>query len=100
MCADFVQLNSEFFRAKNGQTVAKCLRDFLARHVVDLPVMPYGGDVGIVVCSGVGPYSLYEAGPLCDRTHCLVVGCPLRDGVKLLAILLSLEGDGKVVGGK
>ena len=59
MCSDLVRFDTELFGPKNGQTVAKSVGDLLARHVMDLPVMPNGGDVCIVVCSGIVAYSFY-----------------------------------------
>ncbi len=63
-------------------------------------MVPDGGDVGVVVRSGVSSNAFDQGGPLCDGAKCVMMCGPLRDGVKFSSVLLCLEGDGNVVGGQ
>ena len=63
-------------------------------------MVPDGGDVGIVVRSGVSSNALDQGSPLCDGAKGVVMSGPLSDGVKFLSVFLCLEGDGDVIGCK
>ena len=98
MHSDFVGSDTEFVGAKSSDAVAECVGDFFAGHVVGFSVVPYGGDVGVVVGSGVGADALYKRSPLLDGAKGVVGRSPLGDGVKLASVLLGFESDRDIVG--
>ncbi len=98
MHSNFAGSDSEFVGAKNGDAISECIGDVFAGHVVGFSMVPYSGDVGVVVGSGVGADALYERSPLLDGAKGVVGRHPLGEGVELASVFLGFEGDRDVVG--
>ncbi len=97
MRSDLVGSDTEFVGAENGDAVAECVGDVFAGHVVGFSMVPYGGDVGVVVGSGIGADALYKCSPLLDGAKGVVGRRPFDDGVKLASVFLGFEGDRDIV---
>jgi hypothetical protein len=58
-------------------------------------MVPNGGDIGVFIGAGERLDVFYQAGPLCNWTESVVMGCPLHDSVKFMVIFLCFEGYGE-----